>query len=118
MVLKASTRQMDLPEYHWGAIIVLAQYYGWRPAEPEPDFLLHHSRAVYLDAETAGELSASLEAAMPDIPDEDLLGGWPERPFHQEDNPWEAWSGDKKETLSTFIYFCQRSGFSVTWAKY
>src|SRR5215203_2723728 len=55
----------------WDRIRELARAYGWKGATIEP--------GDYINEEEAASLADSLEEALPDIPDEDAVGGRTER---------------------------------------
>jgi hypothetical protein len=94
----------------WDRIRELARAYGWMGATIEP--------GDYVTEEEAASLADALEEALPDIPDDDAVGGRTEwiGDYHLPTagvTPTEWFSGAAKIYYKEFIRHCRAGGFTV-----
>ena len=94
----------------WDRIRELARAYGWKGATIEP--------GDYVTEEEAASLAAALEEALPDIPEDDAVGGRTEwiGDYHlpAADVTLTEWfSGAAKIYYKEFIRHCRAGGFRV-----
>jgi hypothetical protein len=94
----------------WDRIRELARAYGWMGATIEP--------GDYVTEEEAVSLADALEEALPDIPDDDAVGGRTEwiGDYHLPTagvTPTEWFSGAAKIYYKEFIRHCRAGGFTV-----
>ena len=94
----------------WDRIRELARAYGWKGATIEP--------GDYVTEEEAASLADALEEALPDIPDDDAVGGRTEwiGDYHLPTagvTPTGWFSGVAKIYYKEFIRHCRAGGFTV-----
>ena len=94
----------------WNRIRELARAYGWKGTTIEP--------GDYVSEEEAASLADALEEALPDIPDDDAVGGRTEwiGDYHLPTagvTPTEWFSGAAKIYYKEFIRHCRAGGFTV-----
>jgi len=94
----------------WDRIRELARAYGWKGATIEP--------GDYVTEEEAASLADALEEALPDIPDDDAVGGRTEwiGDYHLPTagvTPTGWFSGAAKIYYKEFIRHCRAGGFTV-----
>src|SRR5439155_23608076 len=134
----ASCGEFAVPARAWFLMLALAERYGWHPAgtaapdelavdagiwrgEPsEWDGRYFPAYGQNVTEADAKGLAAALETALPDIPDHDAVEDknsgtginweWFHKAPDSTVNPFEAFSGANKKTLSDFIVHCREEG--------
>jgi hypothetical protein len=148
MDLRSKHGEISFNNSSWGHLLKMAGVYGWEPAGTLAPHLTNrdgqrvddgcnpvddaeyeaswngayfYNEGQSVTDEDARNLANAIERALPDVPDQDVLGdkatvhpsGARGVSLETPVNPFE-WFGGRKEQLRDFIVFCRAGGFSIS----